>query len=262
MGIIEIIILICGIIIFIILVRRFPETSEVKSSTTNRWPAFVVRFNNLKKLIPTKPSNKLPIPFSDNPSEEVKITAQQKQQEPNLLEVEAKNYSPEVKRLLSEAELCFNAEDFEKAEKTYLKIAMVEPQCVLAYNRLGIIYLDKEETSTDAEEAFKQALKYEPENGYILNNLGLLSFNKGLFNEAVGFYEKAISVDGNIASRHANLGLAYLSLRQYAKASHNFAKAWSIDPTNQEFKKLLDESRDRDRRLKSVKTPQGRAPNV
>ena len=130
---------------------------------------------------------------------------------------------------------------------------MEEPRCVLAYNRLGIIYLQKEETSTDAEEAFKQALKYEPNNGYILNNLGLLAFNKGLFNEAVSFYEKSISVDSNIASRHANLGLAYLSLRQYAKAAHSFAKAWSLDPTNQEFKNLLNEARDRERRLKSTK---------
>lgn len=260
MGIFEIVIFVSAAVIFIILVRRFPDTAESLPGATIRLPKFGPTlsplkhsFKALKNLMPKRHHNPQS-PHQTPDATDVTASIIIKQQfEPGSSPDDLDRMPHDLKSTLMEAEKLFAGENFVDAEKFYLKAAAREPKCVTAYYRLGSIYMNRKDGLDDAEAAFQQAHKFEADNGFVLNNLGLVNFHKGLFNEAVGFYEQAIIADGSLAVRHANLGLAYLSLRHYAKAVRALSRAWSLDPHNQEFKQLLDDAKARERRQRTIR---------
>ncbi len=258
MGIFEIIIIIAAAIIFIILIRRFPDTSEhldISSHIKFNRPKISFGFlANSWRMFLAKIRRQPKSDFWPEDGAEADNDMSDKHQfEPGRDPKDLENYTPAVKQLLSLAGEHYDGGRLREAEDLYLKAASEDPKCVLAYNRLGQIYLKRPEALDDAEEAFRQAYKFDPENGFILDNLGLVNFAKGLFNEAINFYEKSIEANKQIAERHAHLGLAFLSLRHYAKAVRHLARAWALEPSNDEYKALLDDAKDRERRLRSQK---------
>jgi Tfp pilus assembly protein PilF len=148
----------------------------------------------------------------------------------------------ELDKLLEEADIHFRKGEMKAAEQLYLKVAAEAPRCSKAYSRLGVIYLENGEEWEDAEAAFRQALKSDPENGYVLNNLGLVLYHQDKFADAIRQFEQAVRQDDLNASRHANLGMAYMAMRQYAKAESSFKKALKLAPNELEYKDLLAEA--------------------
>lgn len=253
MGIFELIIIIASAIIFIILIRRFPDTNEStpsKSRFSFNRPQF--SFPSIKNPLRGRDSHKNGSTLLSDPTHPPLIQAPN-QYEPGTSPKELEHLSPALKQLLSEAGNLYDSGDYDKAERLYLEAAAEDPKCTLAYNRLGLIYLKKKETLDDAEEALRQAHRYDPKNGFILDNLGLASFMKSMYNEAVNFFEQSIAADNTVAERHAHLGSTYLSMRQYAKAVRYLARAWALDPSNTEYKDLLDDAKERERRQRSIR---------
>jgi Tfp pilus assembly protein PilF len=150
--------------------------------------------------------------------------------------------SSDLEKMLSEADIHFRKGELKAAEQLYLKAAAADPRCSKAYGRLGIIYLESGENYDDAEAAFRQALKYDKQNGFILNNLGLVLYHMDRYADAVRQFEQAVRLDDLNAARHANLGMAYMAMRQYAKAESSFKKALKLAPQEMEYKDLLNES--------------------
>lgn len=151
-------------------------------------------------------------------------------------------YSKEIEDLLGKADVHFRKGEMKAAEKLYVQAAAKNPQCSKAYSRLGVIYLENGDNWQDAEEAFRQALKYDALNGYILNNLGLVLYHQDKYADAIRQFEQAVRQDELNAARHANLGMGYMAIRQYAKAESSFKKALKLAPTEIEYKDLLNES--------------------
>lgn len=267
MGIYEIVIIICAVVIFIILIRRFPETVETHGNTGGfhmpktsfkfpkphfSIPKPKININSGKNIADAKPAD--PFPFDQDQSVADIPKAQTKQSEPgtnfdNLVDIPAAQ-----RQILRDANKYFELKQFDMAEKLYLQAAAADPTCVSAYYRLGVIYMSHKESISDALEALNQANKFEPDNGYILNALGQVSVLKNLFHESITYFEQSIAADGGITERHANIGMAYLSSRQYTKAARHFSKAWSLEPSNAKYKELLDDAKDRERRLRAART--------
>lgn len=159
-------------------------------------------------------------------------------------EEQPKGYVPnkEVQDLLAEADIHFRKGELKAAEKFYLQAAAKDPRCSKAYSRLGVIYLESGDDWEDAEEAFRQALKTDPQNGFILNNLGLVLYHQDKYADAIRNFEQAVRQDDLNAARHANLGMAYMAMRQYAKAESAFKRALKLAPNELEYKDLLDEA--------------------
>jgi Flp pilus assembly protein TadD len=150
--------------------------------------------------------------------------------------------NPELDKLLAEADIHFRKGEMKAAEQLYLQVASKDPRCAKAYSRLGVIYLENGEDWEDAEAAFRQAIKTDPHNGYVLNNLGLVLYHQDKFADAIRHFEQAVHLDDLNASRHANLGMAYMAMRQYAKAESSFKKALKLAPNEMEYKDLLAEA--------------------
>lgn len=159
-------------------------------------------------------------------------------------EPQKNGYQPtqEVQELLAEADICFRKGEMKGAENYYLQAAAKDPRCSKAYSRLGVIYLENGENWEDAEAAFRQALKTDPSNGFILNNLGLVLYHQDKYADAVRNFEQAVRQDELNAARYANLGMAYMAMRQYAKAESFFKRALKLAPSELEYKDLLTES--------------------
>lgn len=148
----------------------------------------------------------------------------------------------EVEKFLEEADIHFRKGEMKAAEKIYLQAASKDPRCSKAYSRLGVIYLEEGDNWSDAEESFRQALKFDAQNGFILNNLGLVLYHQDKYADAIRHFEQAVRLDELNAARHANLGMAYMAMRQYAKAESSFKKALKLAPNEMEYKDLLNES--------------------
>jgi Tfp pilus assembly protein PilF len=149
---------------------------------------------------------------------------------------------PELEKLLGEADIHFRKGELKAAENLYLQAAAKDPRCSRAYSRLGVIYLENGDDWDDAEAAFRQALKTDQTNGYILNNLGLVLYHQDKYADAIRNFEAAVRQDDQNASRHANLGMAYMAMRQYAKAESSFKKALKLAPNEMDYKDLLTEA--------------------
>jgi Flp pilus assembly protein TadD len=149
---------------------------------------------------------------------------------------------PELDKLLAEADIHFRKGEMKAAEQLYLQVAAKDARCSKAYSRLGVIYLENGDDWEDAEAAFRQALKTDAHNGYVLNNLGLVLYHQDKFADAIRNFEQAVHQDELNASRHSNLGMAYMAMRQYAKAESSFKKALKLAPNEMEYKDLLAEA--------------------
>src|SRR4030042_2944921 len=106
----------------------------------------------------------------------------QKENLPEISDKEMTTYG-----LVAQADDAFDRKDFEEAEKLYVKAAASDPNNAKIYSRLGAIYLEQG-NYYDSKEAFSQAIK----------------------------------IDSDTASRHINLGLAYMGLKDYFKAGKVF----------------------------------------
>ncbi len=132
-----------------------------------------------------------------------------------------------------------------------VKAAAKEPRNAKVYAKLGLLYLEQGENWLEAEESFKQALRFDADNGFIHNNLGLVLYNQDRFVAAAKEFEAACRIDDSLASRHANLGLCYLSMRQYSKAEQEFKRAVRLESDNEEYEELLKEASEKRRTHRS-----------
>jgi predicted negative regulator of RcsB-dependent stress response/predicted membrane-bound dolichyl-phosphate-mannose-protein mannosyltransferase len=112
-----------------------------------------------------------------------------------------------------------------------------------AHRQLGIVYLKASELD-DARREF--ALAGEPLNDKQLTridlgdkpgpylNLGALFYDKGMLDEAIAFFERAVSLDPKDSDAHTNLGGVYLSKNRIDRAVEEFEAALKINPKNAE----------------------------
>lgn len=154
----------------------------------------------------------------------------------------------EAETLITKADAAKRNNNFTEAEKLLVRAASKEPKNPRVYAKIGLLYLEQGENWAEAEESFRQALKYDPHNGFIHNNLGLVLYNLDRYTAAAKEFEAACRIDDGIASRHANLGLCYLSLRQFSKAEQEFKRAARLDAPNEEYQDLLREAAEKRRR--------------
>jgi len=105
--------------------------------------------------------------------------------------------------------------DSINAMKTVIRL---DPKDATALNYLGYTYADLGEKLDEAERLIKAALEEKPDDGYITDSLGWVYFKKGLFEKAVEYLEKAVSLvpDDPIILEH--MGDAYLGIRHKEKA--------------------------------------------
>jgi tetratricopeptide (TPR) repeat protein len=114
------------------------------------------------------------------------------------------------------------------------------PKDINAYIKLSVYYIQRKKW-IDAKEVLLEAIKIEPENDKVQNNLGVVCYQQKTFNNAIRAFEKAIAKNDKVAHRFVNIALAYSAIGESAKAAEFFSKAVMLDPEQKLYQELLSE---------------------
>jgi spermidine synthase len=93
---------------------------------------------------------------------------------------------------------------FTEAIDCYRKALKLDPEDPRVHNNLGIILASRGELS-EATDHYNEALEFFPDSFEIHNNLGVALQSQGRLNEAVEHYRKALDMNPDSAELHNNL---------------------------------------------------------
>lgn len=75
---------------------------------------------------------------------------------------------------------------------------------------------------------FDKAIRRSPENAGIHLTMGIYLQKRGKANEAIDSYKKSLEFNPGSANTHYNLGLAYVTQKQYALANEHAQQAYAL----------------------------------
>jgi tetratricopeptide (TPR) repeat protein len=128
-----------------------------------------------------------------------------------------------------------------------------EPFHVMALNYLGYTYAEQGTHLEEAEDLIKRALKFSPNDGYILDSLGWVYFKKKKFDEAVIELEKAWKLAPNDPAIGEHLGDVYVKKTLWEKALKIYRRILEIPPTAKEKETLLKKIKEAQQKLDEEK---------
>ena len=100
----------------------------------------------------------------------------------------------------------------------WLKTVQDTPISVIAHNNLGLVYFN-EGHYDQAFEEFEQALSLNPYAANVYANLGVLYVAQGLYQKAISVYEKAVMLKPKKAKFYNNLGNLYYRMLKESNPS-------------------------------------------
>lgn len=120
------------------------------------------------------------------------------------------------------------AKAYKALGEVYLKVGDKE-KAEEMMQRAGEIYMEKD-MSQEAEIAFQEVLKLNPNTTNIYNSLGILYRRNGEFTKSMSAYEKALRVDPEDENIFFNLGRACFDMGLLKRAKLYFQRALEICP--------------------------------
>ena len=108
-------------------------------------------------------------------------------------------------------------------ELVVMKLTIIDALKRAAY------FLDRKDLKK-AKKIYEIILLSQPNNLDANNNIGLIFYKLGNFEEAIIFFKKAISIDPNFYEAHSNLGAVYKIQKKYDEAKEIYNKIIIINP--------------------------------
>jgi tetratricopeptide (TPR) repeat protein len=150
--------------------------------------------------------------------------------------------SKEIRHILQQATIAFEAGHYEEAEPLLLQVLEQTPTYANLYNMLGVI-AGQRGASEEAVALFRQALNLNPTYTEARLNLTLSLAETGSYDQAAQEMSKlqseetatsrrlGLGIRGKLANAHAELGRKYHALGLYIEAVAEYDKALDLCPT-------------------------------
>jgi len=87
----------------------------------------------------------------------------------------------------------------------------------------------------EAEKAYQNAVKLEPDKAEYQNLLGNVYFETGRFQESIPFYKRAAESSPDVTVYHANLGGSYRALKHGMRQRRAYQNAVKLEPDKAEY---------------------------
>lgn len=145
-----------------------------------------------------------------------------------------------MSRAFRVADMHFSRGKFDEAEKHFIKVLSYNEHHPEALNRLGVIYIQKEDLRR-AELLFKKLLDLKPKEAAYYCNYGRCLYNQQRFEEAIEAYVSAIELEPKRPSRYVSVGQIYYEMKNFEKALEHFVKALELSPQNMEYLHIVAE---------------------
>ena len=134
-----------------------------------------------------------------------------------------------LKTIFAEALEHYKRKDYKTAEVFCYKILSIDSSHFDSISLLANIFAIKRNFDK-AKEFLEKAIKIQPKNTSILNNLGTAYKELGKSKEAINFYQKALEIDSNHSNANYNLGVEFYKLKELKKAKNYLEKTVKIQP--------------------------------
>jgi len=118
---------------------------------------------------------------------------------------------------------------YSDIETLFLTTIKRNPDCWMAYNNLGVVFLQKGKVD-ESDAYYQKALQIKPDYWEAHNNLGTVFLQKGKVGEAIIHYQKALQIKSDYAEADSNLGAAFLQQGKVDEAIAHLQKAIQIKP--------------------------------
>jgi len=130
--------------------------------------------------------------------------------------------------------------EFAEALNDLKKKIEKNPASIENYKSLGELYEQLKLFQEAIDECYMNILKYEPNNGVILNQIGVCYFCLANYNKAITFFKRVIEIK-KIGDVYRNIAMCYIKLKQYKKAEKHCALAYNLEPWHDDNKSGLAE---------------------
>ena len=87
-------------------------------------------------------------------------------------------------------------------------------------------------------ECYIVILQTDPQNGIVLNQIGVCYSNLGEYKLAIHYFKKVLKIK-EIADVYCNIGLCYEKIKDYDSSESNFLKAYYLDSDNNRIKSAI-----------------------
>jgi tetratricopeptide (TPR) repeat protein len=146
------------------------------------------------------------------------------------------------------------------------KVIEMDPNHVQGLNYLAFTYAESGKNLSEAEKLIRRAIEIEPRDGYILDTLGWILFQKGDVQQSIQVLEAAFKFQPKESIIAEHLGDAYKKFQMVEKARKMYMKAAEneVDETKQkEIREKLTSLDKQDINPSSSRTPAsvGSSPN-
>jgi Flp pilus assembly protein TadD len=105
----------------------------------------------------------------------------------------------------------------------------LDPTDAKVHNNLGVVCRARGDWA-EAARHFRDALRMDPANARTHNNLGVALLNQREYAEALSHFQESLRLDPQQARVHHHLGLTYLGLGQWPDAAPCFRRAIDLEP--------------------------------
>ena len=99
-----------------------------------------------------------------------------------------------VNALMNQAMLFYDLQQFDAYVDNLKRVIQLDPDEADALNALGYFYADQGENLVEAEALLMRAYRLDPESYYILDSIGWLYFQKGQYDLAKTYLQKALAI--------------------------------------------------------------------
>jgi len=113
-------------------------------------------------------------------------------------------------------------------------ILTIDPTHADALNYIGYTYADKGIHLDRAQELIEKALRHKPDSGYIMDSLGWVYFQKGLYDRALIELKRAVKLTPEDPVINEHLGDVYFKVEQYERALETYNRALVLENADQE----------------------------
>jgi len=130
-------------------------------------------------------------------------------------------------------------------------------------NYIGYTYAEQGIRLEEAMDLIQRALKVKPDSGYIIDSLGWVYYQKGLYEEALKYLLEAAKLVPNDPTIIEHLGDVYFKKRMYEKSLEEYEKALTLNHPQsdkvkekiQQLKKLLHQNQPESKRSSKALRP-------
>ena len=110
----------------------------------------------------------------------------------------------------------------------------IDPKLADAHNNLGLVLLQKQDRSSEAEQEFRTAISLNPKFADAENNLGTLVGQEGKDAEAEQLFRDAIRDNSAFARAMVNLAATLASEGRFSEAETVVGRALQVEPANKD----------------------------